>query len=158
MTLDGNGWADVGELLRCAASSKRPMTFAELQEVVRCNNKQRYSFNSDATKIRANQGHSIDVDVEPEEKDPPERLYHGTASRFLDSISKSGLTPQKRLHVHLSSDAETAHKVGSRHGNPIVLVVRAKEMAEDGFKFWLSKNGVWLAKSVPPKYFSKQRE
>ncbi len=123
-----------------------------LEEIVRTDNKQRYSFNEDKTLIRANQGHSIPVDVELEEKQPPQYLYHGTAERFLDSIMSDGLKPMSRLYVHLSQDKETAVKVGKRHGSPVVLKIKAEEMWKDGIKFYLSQNGVWLTKYVDNKY------
>lgn len=123
-----------------------------LEEIVRTDNKQRYSFNDDKTFIRANQGHSIPVDVEPEEKIPPETLYHGTGEKYMDSILESGLIPKSRLYVHLSSDEKTAHTVGSRHGKPVILGVKSGEMHRDGYKFYLSVNNVWLTKTVPTKY------
>jgi len=123
-----------------------------LEEIVRTDNKQRYFFNEDRTLIRANQGHSIPVDVELEEKQPPQYLYHGTADRFLDSIMAEGLKPMSRLYVHLSADEETAVKVGKRHGKPIVLKIRAEEMWKEGVKFYLSQNGVWLTKYIDKKY------
>ena len=123
-----------------------------LREIVRTDNKQRYSFNEDRTKIRANQGHSVPMDVELKEAAPPEILYHGTGERALDPILREGLRPMKRLYVHLSRDYDTAVQVGRRHGKPAVLLVRAGKMREDGYPFFLSANGVWLTKAVPPEY------
>ena len=126
-----------------------------LEEIVRTDSKQRYSFNKDKTLIRANQGHSIPVDVELEKKTPPEFLYHGTGEKFVSSIDKEGLLSKSRLYVHLSKDTETAVKVGSRHGKPVVYRVAARKMADEGYEFFLSVNGVWLVKAVPAEYLSK---
>lgn len=127
-----------------------------IEEIVETNNKQRYEFNEDHTKIRARQGHSIPVDVELKEMTPPDVLYHGTASRFVESILKDGLKPMTRLYVHLSSDMKTAIDVGSRHGKPVVFSIDAKQMYNDGIKFYLSNNGVWLTKYVDVKYLSSK--
>ena len=117
--------------------------------------KGRYSFDKTGNRIRANQGHSIPgVVVEMEQPEPPELLYHGTATRFLDSIMKEGLRPMSRQWVHISGDFETAVKTGMRHGRPVVLVIRAKEFVQDGNELYLSANGVWQARSVPAKYFT----
>ena len=124
-----------------------------LERIVRENNKQRYSFNGDGTKIRANQGHSIQVDVELKAAQPPKYLYHGTASRFLPAIQKEGIRKMSRQHVHLSGDFETAMAVGKRHGIPVVITIDAGAMARDGVAFYRSENGVWLCGHVEPKYF-----
>lgn len=152
ITLDEHGWANVDELLAGINDTGRKIDMEILEELVRTDNKQRYSFNEDKTRIRANQGHSIPVDVELEEKKPPHFLYHGTADRFLKSIMAEGLKPINRLYVHLSKDEETAVKVGKRHGNPVVLKISAEEMYHDGTKFYLSQNGVWLTKYIEKKY------
>ncbi|MDE6744419.1 MAG: RNA 2'-phosphotransferase [Lachnospiraceae bacterium] len=152
ITLDEHGWANVDELLAGINDTGRKIDMEILEEIVRTDNKQRYSFNEDKTLIRANQGHSIPVDVELEEKQPPQFLYHGTADRFLESIMAEGLKPMNRLYVHLSKDEETAVKVGKRHGNPVVLKISTEEMYHDGKKFYLSKNGVWLTKYIEKKY------
>lgn len=128
-----------------------------MEEIVRTDNKQRYSFNEDKTLIRANQGHSVSVDVELKEKEPPEFLYHGTADRFLKSIMTEGLKPMSRLYVHLSKDIETANKVGKRHGNPAILKVNSGQMNQDGIKFYLSENGVWLTSKVDVKYLEEMK-
>ena len=128
------------------------VTLDILKEVVATNDKQRFKFSDDYTKIRANQGHSIKVDVELKETEPPAILYHGTAARFIQSIKEGGLVAKGRLYVHLSADEETAVKVGRRHGSPVVLTLNAAKMREDGFKFYLSENGVWLTESVPAEY------
>ena len=133
-------------------SRRNPLTFEAIQEVVATNEKQRFSFNEDCTKIRANQGHSVQVDVELKEMKPPDVLFHGTPSKFVQKIMDEGLKPQGRLYVHLSGDIETATKVGSRRGSPVVLTVNAAKMHEDGIKFYLSENGVWLTDHVPADY------
>ena len=152
--LDEHGWADVSELIS-GISKTRPFDMKMLEEIVRTDNKQRYSFNEDKTLIRANQGHSIPIDVELEKKTPPEFLYHGTGEKSVASIDKEGLLSKSRLYVHLSKDTETAVKVGSRHGKPVVYRVTAGKMADEGFEFFLSVNGVWLTKAVPAEYLSK---
>ena len=124
----------------------------ELEEIVETNDKKRYEFSDDKKKIRARQGHSVDVDVELEEKTPPDILYHGTATKFLESIYKNGINSGNRLYVHLSNDEDTAKKVGSRHGTPYVLKIDANKMFNDGNKFYLSNNDVWLTKFVDKKY------
>ena len=153
ITLDEHGWANVDELVEGIAAL-RPFTLGMLEEIVATDSKGRYSFNEDHSLIRANQGHSVDVDVELKPSDPPDVLYHGTARRFLDSIMEQGLLPGDRLYVHLSSDKETACLVGSRHGSPAVLKIDAGKMHEEGFEFFLSKNGVWLTKCVQSKYLT----
>jgi len=147
LTLDEHGWAEVGRLLRNVGISME-----ELEEIVANDEKQRYSFNDDKTLIRANQGHSIPVDLELEAREPPEFLYHGTVAQFLISIRKEGLQRQNRLYVHLSPDVETAVKVGRRRGKPVILQVAAGRMHRDGYAFFLSANGVWLTREVPPQY------
>ena len=154
ITLDEHGWANVDELISGIAKTHE-MNMNILEEIVSTDEKQRYSFNDDKTKIRANQGHSIQVDVELEEMRPPEILWHGTGEKFTGSIDEQGLIPKSRLYVHLSKDEETAFKVGTRHGKPVLYIVKAEEMFKDGYKFYLSKNGVWLTKEVPVKYLEK---
>lgn len=154
--LDEHGWANVDELISGINHTGRKIDMEVLEEIVRTDNKQRYSFNEDKTLIRANQGHSVPVDVELEEQEPPQFLYHGTADRFLDSIMREGLKPMSRLYVHLSRDIETAEKVGGRHGKPVVLKVSSGEMYQDGIRFYLSKNGVWLTKKVDQKYIEME--
>ena len=153
ISLDEHGWADVRELIEgINAAGNHQLDMELLEEIVRTDEKQRYSFNEDHTLIRANQGHSIPVDVELEEKTPPAVLYHGTGERFTESINSRGLLPMSRLYVHLSSNLETAKKVGSRHGKPVIYTVDCASMAADGYKFYLSANNVWLTKEVPAKY------
>lgn len=154
ITLDEHGWANVDELIE-GVSKTHPMTMEDLERIVVKDDKQRYSFNDDKTLIRANQGHSIPVDVELEEVDPPEILYHGTGEKFVTSIEEQGLVPKSRLYVHLSGDVETAHKVGIRHGEPVIYKVKSGEMSRKGFKFYRSVNGVWLIKHVPVEYLER---
>ena len=155
--LDTHGWADVNALL-AGISRKYPINRDILEEIVQSDEKQRYSFSEDGTKIRANQGHSIQVDVELTLTEPPETLYHGTAQRFTASIKAQGLLPQGRLYVHLSPDEETAKKVGRRHGEPVIYLVDAGQMYRDGYHFYLSANGVWLTKAVPALYMKRLEE
>lgn len=152
--LDEHGWANVEELI-AGICKTREFNREILEEIVRMDSKQRFTFNEDKTKIRANQGHSISVDVELSEAIPPETLWHGTGEKYVAFIDQQGLIPKGRLYVHLSSDAATATKVGSRHGKPVLYIVKTKEMHDDGYKFFLSKNGVWLTKEVPVKYLIK---
>lgn len=155
ISLDEHGWADVDELI-AGISRTHELDRDILEEIVRTDDKQRYSFNEDKTLIRANQGHSIPVDVELDEVKPPEELWHGTGEKYVLSIDRQGLLPKSRLYVHLSKDEETAVKVGKRHGKPVLYIVKAGKMYRDGYKFYLSKNGVWLTKEVPVKYLAKQ--
>lgn len=152
--LDEHGWANVDELIAGIAKT-REFNREILEEIVRTDNKQRYSFNEDKTLIRANQGHSIPVDVELEETEPPKYLYHGTGEKYRESIDAIGLIPKSRLYVHLSSDIDTAIKVGKRHGIPIVYRVWSGKMYKDGYKFYKSVNGVWLTKEVPTKFIKR---
>ena len=154
ITLDEHGWANVSELIAGVSKTHR-IDMETLERIVAEDEKQRYSFNEDKTLIRANQGHSIPVDVEPEEVEPPEILFHGTGEKYVASIDVQGLIPKSRLYVHLSGDEETAKKVGMRHGKPVIYTVRSGDMYRDGIKFFRSVNGVWLTKEVPAKYLSK---
>ena len=154
ITLDEHGWADVDELIKGINETGEEIEFNKdtLETIVKTDKKQRYSFSQDKTLIRANQGHSIPVDVESEKKEPPKVLYHGTGSKFVKSIQEQGLLPMERLYVHLSSDVETATNVGKRHGTPVVFQVNTEQMQKDGYDFFQSVNGVWLTKEVPTKY------
>lgn len=154
ITLDAHGWADVSELLRGMTNAGQPIDTDLLEEIVRTDEKQRYSFSADHTKIRANQGHSVAVDLELQPVTPPDTLWHGTASRFLESIMQEGLKPMSRQYVHLSPDIETAKKVGIRHGKPVILQIDTKRMHANGFAFYRAENGVWLTGSVPVRYIS----
>ena len=149
------GWADVKTILSALKERYPDVTLKTIKQIVAEDEKGRYSFDSTETKIRANQGHSIPgAIVEMEAPEPPEFLYHGTATRFLDAIMQEGLKPMSRQFVHISPDYATAVKVGSRHGKPVVLKIRAKDFVDDGNELYRSSNGVWQAKAVPPEYFS----
>jgi putative RNA 2'-phosphotransferase len=152
LTLDANGWVNVEELLDAANRAGKSITREQIEFIVAHDEKQRYSFSSDGSRIRANQGHSIAVDLELEAIKPPERLYHGTPVRFIDSIREQGLLRMKRTHVHLSEKEETAIEVGQRRGKSLVIVVEAGKMQADGFEFYRSENGVWLTEKVPIEY------
>ncbi|MDO4408985.1 MAG: RNA 2'-phosphotransferase [Eubacteriales bacterium] len=153
--VDEHGWADVEELIAGIQAAGHPeFDMAALEEIVETNNKQRYSFSSDKRLIRANQGHSIPVDVELPATSPPDTLWHGTADRFVPSIMEKGILRMSRLYVHLSPDEETARIVGRRHGRPVILRVDAGQMEADGYVFYLSANGVWLTTEVPVKYIT----
>ena len=154
ITLDPHGWADVSELI-AGVNKTYPFDMKTLERVVSKDEKQRYSFNENKTLIRANQGHSIPVDVELSNAKPPEILYHGTGQKYVESIDKQGLIPKSRLYVHLSTDVETALKVVKRHGLPIVYSVNSGDMYRDGITFYLSANNIWLTKSIPVKYLHK---
>ena len=155
ITLDEHGWAKVSELIE-GISKQYDFNMEMFEEIVRTDEKQRYSFNEDKTLIRANQGHSISVDVELEKVEPPEFLWHGTGEKFVSSIDKQGLIPKSRLYVHLSSDKETAIKVGKRHGKPVLYIIKSKEMWQNGFEFFVSKNKVWLTECVPVEFLMKE--
>ncbi|MDX1946043.1 MAG: RNA 2'-phosphotransferase [Pirellulaceae bacterium] len=155
LTLDEQGWADVDELIRLVNQSGRSLSRALVEQMVADNDKKRFAFSDDGRRIRANQGHSVEVDLALPPAVPPERLFHGTATRFLDSILATGLHAGNRQQVHLSRDQETAVKVGSRHGRPVVLVVRARDMHRAGHAFYLSKNSVWLTDRVPPEFLER---
>lgn len=149
IALEG-GWANVRTILQALNINRET-----LEKIVVNDAKGRYAFDYTGQKIRANQGHSIPgVVVEMEQTEPPELLYHGTATRFLDEIMREGLKPMRRQYVHISSDFETAVNVGSRHGQPVVLEIRAKEFVADGNKLFCSANGVWQAEAVAKKYFT----
>lgn len=154
ITLDEHGWADVDELIKGINETGEEIEFSKdtLETIVKTDKKQRYSFSQDKTLIRANQGHSIPVDVELEKKEPPKVLYHGTGVKSVKAIQKQGLLPMERLYVHLSTDVETATNVGKRHGTPVIFQVNAEQMQKDGYDFFQSVNGVWLTKEVPAKY------
>lgn len=155
ISLDEHGWASVEELIAGVNRSHHTLDMERLERIVTEDEKQRYSFNEDKTLIRANQGHSIPVDVELEEVTPPEIQYHGTGEKYTASIDEQGLIPKSRLYVHLSGDTETAKKVGTRHGKPVIYNVKSGDMHRDGIVFYRSVNGVWLTKTVPPQYLVK---
>lgn len=152
LNLDDQGWAVVQELIEQANLSGKRFTRSVLEEVVANNSKKRFAFNEDKTKIRANQGHSLRIDLGYKPVAPPTILYHGTATRFVNSIRKKGLIKGSRHHVHLSDDLATAKSVGARHGVPVILEVQAETMYKAGFHFYKSENGVWLTDHVPTSY------
>lgn len=152
LTLAPGGWVSVDDLLAACARHHMRLSRPELEEVVARNSKQRFSFDETGTKIRANQGHSVDVDLQLEAAVPPEILYHGTGHTTADVIRASGLHKMSRHHVHLSLNIETARKVGARHGRPIVFTVSAQAMHNAGHIFYCSANGVWLTDAVPPEF------
>lgn len=149
LELDPEGWADIEELI---SKADIPITDELLREVVATNDKKRFIISTDGLSIRANQGHSISVNLGLEPIAPPEVLYHGTATRFLDNIKQQGLLPQNRQHVHLSADKETATKVGQRHGKPVTLTIPALQMHEQGHQFFQALNGVWLTGKIDPDF------
>ena len=152
ISLDEHGWGSVEDIIKGIRKQYPQMSMKLLEEIVATDSKGRYSFNGDKTYIRANQGHSIHVDVELKEAIPPDVLYHGTAVKYVLGIKDKGLIPKSRLYVHLSKDVDTAIKVGERHGDPVIFEVDTKQMIKDGYKFYLSENGVWLTKEVPVQY------
>lgn len=152
LTLEAGGWVKVSELLSAAKNTNFSLTQQELEEVVAGNDKQRFSFDETGEKIRANQGHSIEVDLQLEPQIPPAMLFHGTGAQNEQAILTNGLEKRSRHHVHLSRDMETATRVGARHGKPLVFEVNATRMHADGYCFLVSENGVWLTDEVPPQY------
>ncbi|MDY6940161.1 MAG: RNA 2'-phosphotransferase [Cyanobacteriota bacterium] len=158
LTLRSGGWANVAELLAAAKKHQFSIKDWELKEVVATNDKQRFSFDAMGTCIRANQGHSIPIDLELEPIVPPARLYHGTHTHAVASISQEGLRKMQRHHVHLSEDIKTACQVGRRRGKPIVFEIDAATMHQQGYPFYRSQNGVWLVDCVPPKFLQNTVE
>lgn len=152
LQLAPGGWVEVEALLRAGAAHGVRLSRDELNEVVARNSKQRFAFDESGTRIRANQGHSAEVDLQLEPVEPPPVLYHGTAERNLDAIRRDGLRKMRRHHVHLSGDVETARKVGMRHGKPVILSLDTAAMRQAGFQFYRSENGVWLVERVPPGF------
>ena len=152
LTLDANGWTSINSLLEKMKGRGFELTPDQLNKVVEGNDKRRFSFSADMLSIRANQGHSINVDLDLEERTPPDELYHGTAEKNLSSIQNHGLIKGIRHHVHLSPDKMTAKKVGQRYGKPVILKVDAQKMHGEGLKFYISENGVWLTETVPAQF------
>jgi putative RNA 2'-phosphotransferase len=155
LTLAEGGWVPVDDLLTACAKHQFAVTRAELDEVVQRNDKQRFSFDPTGELIRANQGHSVEVDLQLEPVEPPEFLFHGTGDQSVEAILRDGLDKMRRHHVHLSVDRETARKVGRRHGHPAIFRVDAQQMHADGHVFYCSANGVWLVEHVPPHYLQR---
>jgi putative RNA 2'-phosphotransferase len=152
LQLNENGWANVQELIDKMTTSGTDLNIELINTIVETNDKKRFAFNDDKTMIRASQGHSVEVELNLKQVQPPEFLYHGTVSEALDAIREEGLKKMSRQHVHLSNDKETAAKVGSRRGKPIILIINAAAMTTGGYSFFLSDNGVWLTDHVPAQY------
>ena len=152
ISLMEKGWVDTYTLIEKMNEYGQQIDFETLSIIVETNNKKRFGFSEDKSKIRANQGHSLDIDLGYVQKTPPDILYHGTAEKYVESIFKIGLEKRKRHQVHLSKDIETAYKVGQRHGKPFIFKILAKEMHQDGFQFFESDNKVWLTENVPIQY------
>ncbi len=152
ITLDENGWTDVSELLQKTLAFGFYIDKSLLNYIVENNPKKRFAFNATLDKIRASQGHSLKIELGYENQEPPEILFHGTSINSVESILNQGLLKRNRQHVHLSKDTETATKVGQRHGKPYIFEVLAKKMFSEGYKFYLSANGVWLTDHVPVEY------
>ena len=152
INLDKNGWASTQEIIEKMNRNGKQIDMELIRHIVATNNKKRFKLSDDETMIRANQGHSIQVELDLQKKIPPPTLFHGTTTRFYDSIKQKGLIKGSRLHVHLSGDKDTAIKVGKRHGKVVVLNIKAQKMHEKGFDFFLSENGVWLTDHVPVEY------
>lgn len=152
LTLEPGGWVAVDALLAAMRRAGMELSRAELDEIVARNNKQRFSFDTTGQRIRANQGHSVEVDLQLRPAVPPNRLYHGTSKASIGAILREGLRKMRRHQVHLSADVATAQRVGGRHGAPVVLLVDAAAMANAGHQFFRSDNGVWLTESVPVQY------
>ncbi|MFM8453816.1 MAG: RNA 2'-phosphotransferase, partial [Gammaproteobacteria bacterium] len=152
--LDKNGWADINQLITKINISEPSYTldYKKIKTVVDTNEKKRFIISDDGSKIRASQGHSIEIDLKLEPTEPPEILYHGTAQRFLEKITTEGLIPKERQHVHLSDNIETAISVGQRYGKPVLLTIQASIMFKNGYSFFLSENNVWLTNHVPSEY------
>ena len=156
LKLDRDGYIKTSDLISGLNRKGYKVTITDIERIVDEDNKQRYSFNDDKSKIKANQGHSITVDLELQAIEQPKVLYHGTATRFSDSICKEGIKKQARQYVHLSADVETAEKVGRRHGELVIFKINSEQMFKDGYKFYLSENKVWLTDYVPIKYLGKE--
>lgn len=152
LTLENGGWVSVAALLDAAKRAHFALSRAQLEEIVAQNDKKRFAFDETGEKIRASQGHSVEVDLELAPQTPPTILYHGTGAQWAATIEEQGLQKMRRHHVHLSRDVETAQKVGARHGKPFVFIVDAAQMHADGLEFWVSDNGVWLAEEVAARY------
>lgn len=155
ITLDEHGWTDIDTLIRQFQPHRQDITLEELQEIVRTDNKGRYTISPDGKQIRAAQGHSLNVDLELKPIDPPPVLYHGTGQKSVSSILATGLKPMSRQYVHLSADITTARKVGERHGKPVIFELDIPAMKNDGILFYQAENGVYLTNSVPPQYLKQ---
>ncbi|GHA72743.1 putative RNA 2'-phosphotransferase [Lysobacter bugurensis] len=158
LELDPHGWADVNRLVELATAHGTPLSRELVEEIVATSDKQRFALTPDRKRIRANQGHSVEVDLQLAPVRPPPLLFHGTASRFLAAIRDHGLMPRSRRHVHLSDSEATAATVGARHGRPVVLRVASEQMHAHGYHFYRSANGVWLTATVPVHYLDGPTE
>lgn len=156
--LDKNGWTGISDLIEKANRHGIKFDRELLDHIVATNAKKRFAYNDSFDKIRASQGHSVEIDLGYTSQEPPEILYHGTGEKSVLSIKETGLSKQSRQHVHLSSDVETAIKVGQRHGRPFVFAVQAAKMYKDGFEFFIADNGVWLTDNVPLQYLNGNEE
>ncbi len=156
LSLDEKGWANVEELIEAMNRNKKPVDHDLLKRVVENNSQKRFSFSEDGLRVRANEGHSVPISLEMEEKPPPKFLYHGTTTRWMDLIEQQGLKKMKRSHVHLFVDPRDAHEVGNRQGKPTILEIPTKVMLDHGFKFYEAENGDWLIEEVPPDYLNRQ--
>lgn len=154
LTLDPQGWAFIDELLVRSDAAGTRFSREDLLQIVATSDKKRFSISADGLRIRAAQGHSVTVELGLLPQEPPSMLYHGTATRFVESILSAGLTPQARQQVHLSADEATAHRVGQRHGKPVIFKIEALRMHAKGFKFYIADNGVWLTDQVPPEFLA----
>jgi len=152
LELDDAGWIGVDELLQAVNQHGVGLTLEGLKHIVATSDKKRFAFSDDGRRIRASQGHSVEVDLQYEPQTPPELLYHGTAIRFLDSIRKDGLQRMERHDVHFSAETKLTLQVGGRHGKPVLLTIRAGDLRRAGHVFRVSANGVWLVKHVPPEF------
>lgn len=150
--LDEGGWAEIRTLLKLMNEKGMKVSLESLQEMVETNDKQRFAISEDGFRIRANQGHSLAVSLGLQPVTPPEILYHGTTDKYIESIREKGLLKMSRQHVHLSATKDTALKVGSRHGKPLIINVLSEKMHQSGYPFYLSENGVWLVDSVPAEF------
>jgi putative RNA 2'-phosphotransferase len=154
LALDPQGWASIDELIESSNAAGTQFDHDDLQQVVETSDKKRFSISADGLRIRAAQGHSVTVELGLSPQEPPSVLYHGTATRFVESILSAGLKPQARQQVHLSADEATAHRVGQRHGKPVIFKIEALRMHAKGFKFFLADNGVWLTDQIPPEFLA----
>lgn len=158
LTLEEGGWVKVDDLINACAKNGRAFSRRELEEVVETNDKKRFSFDETGRKIRANQGHSLDVEIEFEKKTPPAILYHGTAEKNVGVIFDEGLKKMSRHHVHLSAETKTAQKVGARYGKPVIFEIDTKAMLAEGHEFFVSANNVWLVENVPPQFLRLRKD
>jgi putative RNA 2'-phosphotransferase len=154
LTLDAQGWVNIDELIEKGKAAQVQFEREDLLHVVKTSDKQRFSISADGLRIRAAQGHSVSVDLGLSAREPPPVLYHVTTTRFLHSILSEGLKPHTRQQVHLSTDEATAHRIGQRHGKPVVLKIDTLRMHLEGFQFYLADNGVWLTDEVPPEFLA----